>query len=88
MLFDRLIASTGFVGTAVFAIYVADAIGYTGSIGVQLYKDLGQGDVSRFGFFRGYTYFMSVLGTVLLVASCAYFLAKDARANRDKLRHE
>lgn len=86
VLFDRLIASTGFIGTAVFAIYVADAIGYTGSIGVQLYKDLGQGEVSRFGFFRGYTYFMSILGTVLLVASCAYFLAKDARANRNNSR--
>ena len=28
VLFDRLIASTGVVSTAVFAIYVADFIGY------------------------------------------------------------
>lgn len=73
VLFDRLIASTHVVGTAVFAIYVADAIGYTGSIGMQLYKDLGQSEMSRFGFFRAFTYFMSVFGSVFLLASCAYF---------------
>lgn len=77
VLFDRLIASTGFIGTAVFAIYVADAIGYTGSIGVQVYKDLGQADISRFGFFRLFTYFMSIFGTILLIASCAYFMRRN-----------
>jgi hypothetical protein len=74
VLFDRLIASARFAGTAVFAIYVADAIGYTGSVGIQLYKDFGRGDLSRLGFFRGFTYFVSVLGVVLLVLSCIYFL--------------
>ena len=34
VLFDRLIAATGVVGTAVFMIYVTDAFGYVGSIGV------------------------------------------------------
>jgi hypothetical protein len=74
VLFDRLIASTQAVGTAVFAIYVADAIGYGGAITVMLSKDLIAGDVSRLEFFRYLTYFMSVLGTVLLIASCCYFL--------------
>jgi hypothetical protein len=75
VLFDRLIASARFTGTAVFAIYVADAIGYTGSVGVQLYKDFGKADLSRLGFFRGFTYFMCALGVVLLILSCLYFLA-------------
>lgn len=74
VLFDRLIASTRVAGTAVFTIYVADALGYTGSIGVQLYKDLAQGEATRLAFFRLFTYFMSVLGSALLAASCAYFL--------------
>lgn len=73
VLFDRLIASTRVVGTAVFAIYLADAIGYTGSVGVQLYKDLGAGSMSRFAFFQGFTWFMSALGAVCLVASAVYF---------------
>ncbi len=73
VLFDRLIASTRVVGTAVFAIYLADAIGYTGSLGVQLYKDLGAGSMSRFAFFQGFTWFMCGLGVLCLLASAAYF---------------
>ena len=44
VLFDRLIAHIKYVGTAVFVIYVADAIGYTGFISVQMYEDLFAGD--------------------------------------------
>jgi hypothetical protein len=80
VLFDRLIASTRVVATAVFAIYVADAIGYTGSVGVQLYRDLAASDLSRLGFFKGFTYFMSLLGLVCLVGSCVYFLRNQRTA--------
>lgn len=80
VLFERILASTRFTGTAVFAIYVADAIGYTGSMGVQLYRDLAQSEVSRFGFFRSFTYFMSVLGMICLAGSCLYFMRKKARS--------
>jgi hypothetical protein len=78
-LFERLIASTRFRGNAVFAIYIADSIGYTGSIAVQVYKDLFQSDISRFEFFHGFTYAFSLLGAGLLVASCIYFLPKTHR---------
>ena len=81
VLFERLMASTRFTGTAVFAIYLADSIGYTGSVGVQLYRDLAQHNVSRLEFFKGFTYFMSVLGLVCLVSSCIYFLRRQARAS-------
>ncbi len=77
VLFDRMIASTRSIGTAVFVIYIADALGYTGSISVMLYSDLVKADVSKLDFFRGLTYFMSALGTVLLFASCIYFLCKS-----------
>jgi hypothetical protein len=78
-LFERLIASTRFRGNAVFAIYIADSIGYTGSIAVQVYKDLFQSDISRFEFFHAFTYAFSLLGAGLLVASCIYFLPKTHR---------
>ncbi len=74
VLFDRVIATTRVSGTAVFAIYLADAIGYTGSIGVQIFKDSMQKEVSRLDFFRWLTYFMSALGAVMLTASAIYFL--------------
>ena len=78
VLFDRLIASTRATGTAVFAIYVADAIGYGGAITVLLTKDLLATDVSRLDFFRGLTYFMAVLGTILLLGACALLLVRHA----------
>ena len=79
VLFDRVVASTHIVATAAFAIYVCDAVGYTGSVGLQLYKDLYAGEASRLDFFRGYNYFVAGVASVLLVASCIYFLSKHQR---------
>ncbi len=83
VLFDRLIASTRVVGTAVFAIYVADAIGYTGSVGVQLYRDIGESNLSRLAFFKGFTYFMCLLGLVCLISSCLYFVRRQRIEDRE-----
>lgn len=80
VLFDRLIASTGAAATAVFTIYVADALGYTGSVGVQLYRDLAAGDATRLVFFRGFTYVMSFGAVLLLAGSLVYFMRKTASA--------
>jgi hypothetical protein len=74
VLFDRMMASTGAIGTAVFAIYLADAIGYTGSVGMMLYKDLVAGESSRLEFFQAFTWAMAAVGSLLLVSSCIYFL--------------
>lgn len=79
VLFDRLIASTHVVGTAVFAIYVFDAAGYTGSIGLMLTKDQYFADVSKLDFFRGMTYGMSILGVATLTFSLTYFLVRHVR---------
>lgn len=77
VLFDRMIAYTRVQGTAVFAIYLADALGYTGSVGIQLYKDLGQSSESRLGFFTGYSYLLCIVGVALLLFSAAYFWRKS-----------
>ena len=82
VLFDRLMATTKFPGTAVFAIYLMDAIGYTGSVVVQLYRDVfytGSASGSRLEFFIDFTYVMSILGAIMFLSSCSYFLV----ANRD-----
>lgn len=76
VLFERLMASTRFVGTAVFAIYVADAIGYTGSVGIQLFRDLVQSSTSRLSFFISFSYLMAAVGTICLAWSCLYFIRR------------
>ncbi|GMV97101.1 MAG: hypothetical protein AMXMBFR83_14600 [Phycisphaerae bacterium] len=74
VLFERLVAATGAAGTAVFGIYVADAVGYTGSVGLLVFRDrFGQG-VSWLSFFTGLNYGLSAVGTLLLVMATLYFL--------------
>jgi len=82
ILFDRIIAKTHVIGTAVFAIYVADALGYTGSVAILLFKDLVANDVTRFEFFRTFTYILSAGSAGLILASAILILRKGQTRNR------
>jgi Family of unknown function (DUF5690) len=73
VLFERLMASTQFVGTAVFAIYLADSIGYTGSVAVQVGRDIAVGTATRLAFLEEFAIVLSLFGTVSLVAAWIYF---------------
>jgi hypothetical protein len=81
MLFDRLIAAIGFVGTAGFMIYVTDAFGYLGSIGINLYKNFGGGELSWLSFFRQLSYFTALFCGACFVGSLLYF-SRRARASQ------
>jgi len=87
VLFERVMASTKVAGTAVFAIYLHDAIGYTGSISVQLYKDLGQSELNYFEFLRSFTWLLCGLGLVCFVASCLYFTTKHKPTDNEHSNH-
>jgi hypothetical protein len=82
VLFDRTIAAMQIVATAVFLIYVSDSIAYSGSVGVHLYKALGQANMSKLQFFRYFSYVTSAIGLVLFTVSGVYFLRRAQR------RHE
>lgn len=88
VIFDRIIASTRVPGTAVFAIYLADAIGYTGSLGLPLVKDQFFSGVERLAFFRVFTYIVSLGGIGILAASCVYFYRKHQQAPETAMTHE
>ncbi|MEC7242117.1 MAG: DUF5690 family protein, partial [Myxococcota bacterium] len=77
ILFERMMAYTRFTGTAVFAIYLADASGYTGALGLQLWKDLAAGEASRLEFFTDLCYLLSILGMLLVFFSAVYFARKS-----------
>jgi hypothetical protein len=74
--FDRLIATFRYVSTVGFLIYLADSVGYVGSVAVLLYKEFGQKDVSWLSFFISGGYIMSVAGSVLILLSLVYFVRK------------
>uniref|UniRef100_B0SZY6 Major facilitator superfamily MFS_1 n=1 Tax=Caulobacter sp. (strain K31) TaxID=366602 RepID=B0SZY6_CAUSK len=64
VLFDRLIAATGRVGTAGFLIYVADSFGYIGSVSLLLARYFADLELAWSGFLAGAAYFTSVIGVV------------------------
>ncbi len=78
VLFDRLIAAVGFVATAGFMIYVTDAFGYLGSVGIMLYKNFGAGQIAWLPFFVKFSYATSIVCTVCFLASAAYFRRRVA----------
>jgi hypothetical protein len=81
MLFDRLIAASGTVGTAGFLIYVADASGYIGSCALLIWRNFGLVQLNWLQVFTAAAYSTSVLGTVFVVLSAGFFYAKRRRAS-------
>ena len=79
VLFDRTIASLRVVATAVFLIYVSDAVAYGGSVAIVLYKVLGQAEISKLEFFRYFSYATSIVCTVCFSLACVYFLRRAKR---------
>ena len=73
VLFDRLIAAVGFVGTAGFMIYVTDAFGYLGSVTLLLYKNFGEPNLSWLDFFRGFSYVTAAFCSAAFAFSMLYF---------------
>ena len=73
LIFDRLVAATGRIGTAGFLIYVADSSGYLGSVALLLFKNLS-------GLALPWVEFMTVaglvtggLGLLILAYAARYF---------------
>lgn len=68
ILFDRMIAATREIGTAGFMIYVADACGYVGSVGLLLLRNFTTLHVDWLSFFEGTAYLTAIVciaGTAL-----------------------
>jgi hypothetical protein len=80
VLFDRTIAALRIVATAVFLIYISDAVAYGGSVGILLYKTLGQASISKLQFFRYFSYATCLACVVCFVFSGRYFLRHARRA--------
>jgi hypothetical protein len=77
VLFDRTIAALRAVATAVFLIYISDAVAYSGSVAAVLVKELGQPEMSFLGFFTTFSYVTSAITAACLCISCVYFLRKS-----------
>jgi len=80
MLFDRMIAVSGRIGTAGFLIYLADSAGYVGSCALLLWRNFGLVELDWLQVFTASIYATSLIGTVLVLLSAGFFLRKGTRA--------
>lgn len=78
LLFERLVATAPRYANAGFLIYVADAFGYLGSIGVLLYKSVAQPQLPWIDFVISAAYGAAAVGVVLSVGAMAYFTRRFA----------
>ncbi|HEY8015652.1 MAG TPA: DUF5690 family protein [Dongiaceae bacterium] len=79
VLFDRLVAVSGRVGTAGFLIYVADSSGYLGSVGVLLWRNFGSASLDWLQFFILGAYVTAVVGTLGTLFAALYFLRRSTQ---------
>jgi Family of unknown function (DUF5690) len=78
MLFDRLIAVSGRIGTAGFLIYLADASGYLGSCALLIWRNFGLLQLNWMQVFTASAYGTSIFGMALVGFSAVFFLRKAA----------
>lgn len=74
--FDRIIAAFKYISTVGFLIYLADSVGYVGSMGVLIYRSFGQANMSWLSFFMSTGYVLSIAGSILIILSLFYFKKK------------
>lgn len=82
LIFERLIAAYRHPGNIGFIMYVADAVGYLGSVAVLLLKEFLDVQLTWSRFLVGSNLWASVLGGVLVGASTGYFLRKKTSTNQ------
>lgn len=75
--FDRLIAAFKYVSNVGFVIYLADAFGYLGSVGVMFFKEFGYANMSWLNFFIKGSYVLTFAGSMLMIGALVYFKKKN-----------
>ncbi len=88
ILFDRLIATFRQVANVGFLIYVADAFGYMGSVGILIYKNFGAPNLSWLSFFTNISYVLAVIGAIGITLSILYFYWKKKRSTHHFIEKE
>ncbi len=81
--FERLLASFHYKGNVGFLIYVADSMGYLGSVSVLLVKELGRPGISWGAFFKEGVMTVAIIGGICAALSLLYFLRSARKSHLD-----
>jgi len=71
-----MIATFGSAANAGFFIYVADSLGYMGSVGTLLFKNFSNEKISWLDFLTSTSYGLALAGCILIILSIIYFTSK------------
>lgn len=80
IIFERITATFPYKSNAAFLIYLADAIGYLGSVIMLLFKDFFFSNLPFLDFYRGMIYLVSVAGLLSIGFSFFYFKKATTKA--------
>jgi len=86
--FERLLASFHYKGNVGFLIYVADSMGYLGSVSVLLIKELGHPGISWGTFFKEGVMTVAVIGGICATLSLIYFLRSARKQDMDSTEQQ
>jgi hypothetical protein len=87
MLFDRMVAFSGRIGTAGFLIYVADAFGYVGSCALLIWRNFGLVQLNWLQVFTASAYVTSLIGMLLVCLSAAFFMRRATTVASMRVRN-
>lgn len=77
MLFERWIALFRYESNIGFLMYVADAFGYLGSVGILFYKNFSSPEVNWLHFILNVSYVMGILTLFLSLVAFLYFRFRE-----------
>jgi hypothetical protein len=77
--FERMLATFRYKATVGFVMYIADALGYLGSVSILFVKEFGSANLSWGHFFQKSVLVVGGLGGVVTCLSLLYFRAKKLR---------
>ncbi|WP_374949176.1 DUF5690 family protein [Mucilaginibacter sp.] len=81
--FERMIATFHYKSNVGFIMYVADSMGYLGSVSILLIKEFARPNISWGAFFKEGVMIVAIVGGICGVLSLIYFL-QSARRNTAK----
>ena len=84
ILFDRLIALFPEKGNVGFFIYLADSLGYLGSVSILLLKNFMMPTLSWVDFFAQACIYVSITGGLISFGAILYFAYKRDRLKKEK----
>ena len=76
LIFDRMLSLVNDKANAGFLIYIADAMGYAGSVGILLYRSVYDVELSWIQFLLHSSYFIAISGTLMMFGSAVFFYQK------------